>query len=185
MKLMSARSSRAPAPQQHREARARHPRRALEVEDAERRPQVPVRLRLEVERRRLAVAAHFEVVGRALAHRHARVRQVRQRHQQRSCAAVRPASSWISSCLICCAARLVGGKDRPTASSPCRFARATSSPAYSARASALRSRGSAGAGALRASRSARDRRPGRGRDCAGPRGPLRCDRARTGVSMVS
>ena len=58
-----ARQPRAGA-EQHREARAGHPRRPLEVEDAERGPEVPVRLRLEVERPRLASTAHLDVVGR-------------------------------------------------------------------------------------------------------------------------
>ena len=82
MKLMSARDSRAPAPLSTANRAPGHSRRALEVEDAERRPQVPVRLRLEIEHARLAVPPHFQVVGRALAHGHARVRQVGQRQQR-------------------------------------------------------------------------------------------------------
>ena len=50
-----AREPRAGA-EQHREARARHARRALEVENAERGAELPVRLRREVERRRRAPA---------------------------------------------------------------------------------------------------------------------------------
>ena len=80
---MSARASRAPAPSSTREPRARHPRRALEVENAERRAELPVRLRREVERRRRAPLRDFGVVGRRLPRRHALVRQVRQRQQQR------------------------------------------------------------------------------------------------------
>ena len=45
MKATSARSRRAPVVPQHREARARDLGRALEVEDAELRPELPVRLR--------------------------------------------------------------------------------------------------------------------------------------------
>src|SRR5581483_7300060 len=60
------------------EARTREPRRALEIEDAERRAEIPMRLRLEIEASRLAVPAHFDVVVSALADRHARVRQIWQ-----------------------------------------------------------------------------------------------------------
>ena len=49
MNWMRARSSRAPASHRTREARARDRGRALEVEDAELRAEVPVRLRREVE----------------------------------------------------------------------------------------------------------------------------------------
>ena len=127
MKLISARASRAPAPEQDRKARAGNLRRALEIEDAERRAEIPVRLRLEVERARLADAAHFDVVGRARADRHARVRQVRQHHAARRCAAARRRRAGRSSCLICCArARLASWIG--VVSSPWRFARAISSP---------------------------------------------------------
>ena len=68
---------------QHREPRAGHPRGALEIENPERGTEIPMRLRLEVEGPRLAVAAHFDVVGGARAARHAGVRNVRQRHHQR------------------------------------------------------------------------------------------------------
>ena len=67
---------------QHREAGAGNLRGALEIENAERGAEIPVRLRLEVERARLAVRAGLPVVCGALADRHARVRQVRQ-HQER------------------------------------------------------------------------------------------------------
>ena len=50
MKLISARASRAPAPHQHREPRAGDLRAALEVDDAERRAEIPMRLRRERER---------------------------------------------------------------------------------------------------------------------------------------
>ena len=49
---------------QHREARARHLCGALEIENAELGPDVPVRLRLEVERARSAVPPDLDVVGR-------------------------------------------------------------------------------------------------------------------------
>ena len=79
---MSARERRAPAPLEHREARAGDARAALEVDDAERGAEIPVRQRLEVEGARLAVAPHLDVVGRALADRHRLVRQVGQREQR-------------------------------------------------------------------------------------------------------
>ena len=83
MKLISARSSRAPGAHQHREARARHLRRPLEVEDPERGADVPVRLRLEVERR----GARRDGAPRRCPRRSAptgtrRVREVRYGHQQ-------------------------------------------------------------------------------------------------------
>ena len=80
---MSARASLRAHAHQHREARAAHARRALEVEDAERGAELPVRPGIEVERRRLAVPAHDLIVLGRPADRHARVRQVRQRQQQR------------------------------------------------------------------------------------------------------
>ena len=49
----------------------------------ERHAEIPVRLRLEVEGRRLAVPAHFLIVLGRASDGHARVRQVRQRQQQR------------------------------------------------------------------------------------------------------
>ena len=67
MKLISARDSRAPAPLSTEKRAPAMLGGALEVEDAERRAEIPVRLRLEVERARLAVAAHFDVVVCALA----------------------------------------------------------------------------------------------------------------------
>jgi hypothetical protein len=82
MKLMSARASRAPAPSSTEKRAPDILRRPLEVEDAERGTEVPVRLRLEVERARLAVPPHLHVVAGARALRHAGVRQVRQRQQQ-------------------------------------------------------------------------------------------------------
>src|SRR5262249_48858229 len=68
---------------QDREARRRHLDRALEVEDAERWAEVPVRLWREVERSRRAVTPPFHVVRRALPLRHALVRQVRQVQHRR------------------------------------------------------------------------------------------------------
>ena len=70
-------------PEEDREPRAGHLRGPLEVDDAERRTELPVRTRLEVERLRLAVPAHFLVVFGGGADRHARMRQVRERHEQR------------------------------------------------------------------------------------------------------
>ncbi len=67
---------------QHRESRGRDFRGPLEVENAERFAQIPVRQRLEVERARLTVPANLDVVGRGPADRHARVRQVRQPEQR-------------------------------------------------------------------------------------------------------
>ena len=69
-------------PHQHREPGAAHARRALEVDDAERGADLPMRPRIEVERRRLAVPAHELIVLCRPADRHAGVRQVRQRQQQ-------------------------------------------------------------------------------------------------------
>ncbi len=68
---------------QEGEPRPRDPGGPLEVDDAERGPEVPVRLRLEVERARLADPPHLQVVGGALPDRDARGRQVRDRQQQR------------------------------------------------------------------------------------------------------
>src|SRR5690606_16075835 len=59
-------------------ARSGDLRRALEVDDAQRGPDVPVRAGFEVEGPRLAPRAHDRVVGRAPALRHARVRKVGQ-----------------------------------------------------------------------------------------------------------
>src|SRR5207247_7859804 len=67
---------------QHRETRAGHARRPLEVDDAKRRAQIPVRLRLEIKRPRLAMLSDLGVVPRGLADRDRGVRKVRQ-HQQR------------------------------------------------------------------------------------------------------
>ena len=67
---------------QHREARARDLGAALEVDDAERRPEVPVRLRREREGARRADAAHVRIVLGALPDRHARVRDVRDDEQR-------------------------------------------------------------------------------------------------------
>jgi hypothetical protein len=64
------------------EARARHARRALEIKNAERGAELPVRLRLEIQRPRLAVAPDFAIVLRRTADRDGRIRHVRHRHQQ-------------------------------------------------------------------------------------------------------
>jgi hypothetical protein len=50
--------------EEHGKARARHAGRAVEIDDAERRPELPVRLRLEVERGRIAMTTDFPVVLR-------------------------------------------------------------------------------------------------------------------------
>ena len=72
-----------PFAQEYGEARARHARRALEVEDAQRRPEIPVRLGFEVENAWRAPAPHLDVVLGAGAFGHARMRRVGQRLQQR------------------------------------------------------------------------------------------------------
>ena len=69
--------------EQDRKACTRHLRRALKIQNAQGGPQIPVRDRLKIKLLRLAPRAHDLVVGVALAHRDALVRQVRQRHQQR------------------------------------------------------------------------------------------------------
>ena len=69
-------------PGEHGEARAGNLAGPLEVQDAQRRPDVPVRARLEVERGRLAVAAHLGVVGVGGPDGDARVREVREREGQ-------------------------------------------------------------------------------------------------------
>ena len=75
MNWMSARSSRAPAPQEHGEARAGDLGRALEVEDARARARAPsAALGVKAKRGRLAHAAHLDV-GRRVAARRARWRR--------------------------------------------------------------------------------------------------------------
>ena len=66
----------------HREPRTGQARPALEIENAQCRAEVPVRLRDEIERARLSIAPDFDVVGRARADRDARMRQIRQRQRQ-------------------------------------------------------------------------------------------------------
>ena len=186
MKLISARASRAPGADQHREPRARHPRRALEIEDAERRPEVPVRLRLEVERARLAVAADFRVVLGASC-RPARSRAAgsaaSSAARSRCCST---SSSSASSCLICCAARLVRGEDRRRIQPLLLRARDLFARPRSARASGPRPPGSAARRArLERRRAARDRPSGSSPRFRRPRvGRRRGDRARMpGSSM--
>jgi hypothetical protein len=67
---------------QHCKAGARNLGGPLEIDHAQLRTEVPVRFGLEVELTRLAPRAHHHVVGGALPHRHARVRQVGQCLQQ-------------------------------------------------------------------------------------------------------
>ena len=64
---------------QHGKPRAGDPRTALEIENAQCRTEVPVRLRREVERPRLALPPDLEVVSGGAAVRHRRMREVRQR----------------------------------------------------------------------------------------------------------
>src|SRR5581483_2658914 len=68
---------------QHGEARAREPRGALEIENPERRPKIPVRLRREIKRAGRPAPSYFDVVLRALSNRHAGMRQVREIEQRR------------------------------------------------------------------------------------------------------
>src|SRR5207247_10804982 len=67
---------------EHRETRAGDLGRALEVDDSEGGPEIPVGLWLEVELAWLAVPPHFDVLRRPRADRHARLRQVRQDEQR-------------------------------------------------------------------------------------------------------
>src|SRR6185503_17143591 len=98
-------------PHQHREARARHARGALEVENAQSRTDLPVRLRLEVERARLAVPPHLAVVFGGFPDRHRGVRQVRHGHQQVGELLIHLAQLRLE-LLDLLATGLVGGKDR-------------------------------------------------------------------------
>src|SRR5207248_11353831 len=61
-----------------REARARDARAALEIDDPQRRPEIPVRLRREVEFAWHTVPPHLDVLGGRPADRHRRMRKVRQ-----------------------------------------------------------------------------------------------------------
>ena len=95
---MSARASRAPAPEQHGEPRAGHARRRARSRECRApRPSSQCGFGVEVERRRRAPAPHFDVVGRRLPHRHALVRQVRQRRAAARRAAARCSASSASS----------------------------------------------------------------------------------------
>ena len=66
---------------QHREPRTGDLRSSLEVDDAERRTEVPVRLRYEPEIARRAMSSDLDVVGAALAGGHTLMWQVRDRQQ--------------------------------------------------------------------------------------------------------
>ena len=88
---------------QHGEPRARDLRAALEVDDAERRTEIPVRLRREVERARRAMSTHFDVVGAALPDRHALVRQIGNRQQPAIASLLDGVELDARVCLICCA----------------------------------------------------------------------------------
>ena len=83
MNVISARSRAAPAPQSTAKRAPATLAGALEVEDAERRAEVPVGLRLEVEARRLAPAALDAVGALVRPDRDARVRQVGDRELER------------------------------------------------------------------------------------------------------
>ena len=89
---------------QHGEARAGDLRAALEVDDAERGTEVPVRLRREGERRAACRAAAPRRCRRPTSPP-ARVACGRfgSTQQRRGCAAARSSASSTSSCLICCA----------------------------------------------------------------------------------
>ena len=101
------------------------------------------------------------------------------------CAAARPDRAATSSCLICCAARLVGVEDvRRVLALPLR-ARDLVARGVLLALQSFDLAESAGAGALRASRAARARRPDRGRGCAGRRGRRRCDRGRSAGSSIA
>src|ERR1700757_446576 len=67
---------------QYRKARAGNLGRALEIDDAERCPEVPMGLRLELERRRRTVPAHFHVLRVRRSDGNARMRQIGQRQQR-------------------------------------------------------------------------------------------------------
>ena len=113
---------------QHRKPRRRHLGAPLEVDDPERRTEIPVRLRREVEGPRRATAMDFDVVGAALPHRHALVREVRKVQQP----AVAPQLDGLelnAQLLDLLIPRPTGLLDRRSMSRPCLFARATSSPA--------------------------------------------------------
>ena len=76
MKFISARSSLRSQVPIHGKARAGQLGGALQIEHAQLFAQLPMRLGREVELRRRSPAAHFDVVGLALADRHTVVRQV-------------------------------------------------------------------------------------------------------------
>ena len=113
MKLISARASRAPAPHQHREARAGHLASRARSRGCRARRRGPSAASARSRTRAARRARRTSTLSSALLpDRHARVRQVRQRQQQPRRAAARSRRAAISSCLICCAARLVGREQR-------------------------------------------------------------------------
>ena len=155
MKLIRARSSRAPAP-------ISTEKRAPDIFAARSKSRMPSAapmsqcgLRLEVERARLAVTADFDVVVGGLPDRHRRMRAgsaPSSADRSRFCST---SSSAASSCLICCPRALFAAKTAE-GSSPCFFARATSSPDGVLLAfEILRPRGSAPAASRPARRTAR------------------------------
>ena len=152
---------------QHREARAGNLRGALEIDHAQLRTEIPVRLGLEVEPARLAPRAHDDVVGGALPHRHAGVRQVRQRLEQDRALPLGAVELdfELLDLLRRASCSLRRGGSRPCPASwraPLRRRR------RSARASILRSAESGGAGASPRSRAAATRPSHRGRGSARP-----------------
>ena len=113
MKLISARSSCRAGAHQHRKARPGDLRRALEVENAQRRSEIPVR----ASARSRTSAAHPTCARRRCPRRSSRsgtlscgMLGIVACRRPRCCST---ASSSISSCLICCAALLVRLEDRP------------------------------------------------------------------------
>jgi len=98
--------------EQHGEAGAGDLGGALEVDDAELRAQIPVRLRLEVERPRLAPRPHDDVVGGAPPDRHRRVGQIGQPGHQAG-ALLLDAVELDFELLDLLAAQFVGLEDRP------------------------------------------------------------------------
>ena len=81
MKLARARSSRAPSAQYTAKRAPGQFGGALQVEDSQLLAEFPVRLGLEIEMRRRAPAAGFDVIGFALPYRHAGVRNIRDCRQ--------------------------------------------------------------------------------------------------------
>ena len=157
---------------------------ALEVEDAELGTEIPVRLRLEIERPRLAVAAHFAVVVGALA-RPARVgvRQVGQR-QQRRLALMLDGVELDAELLDLLRARAVRLLDRRRVVTLTLGARDLVARRVLLPLQSLELRDDPTPARSRAWRSPRGSCLDRARGCAARRGPLRCDHGRTSGSSM-